>query len=195
MTGLEKIVQQIQQEAGQAAEAVISRAKLEAGQLMAQAKVEAQAQCAAIAVQSVSAVENQNNAAKSAAALATRRAVLTAKQQIISDAITAAQQSVYALPDSDYFALILRMAEKFALPQDGEILFSAADLARLPEGFADALAGVVKNGSLAISRESREIDGGFVLVYGGVEENCSIEALFYAARESLQDKVQELLFS
>ena len=34
-----------------------------------------------------------------------------------------------------------------------------------------------------------------VVSYGGIEENCSIEALFYAARERLQDRVQELLFS
>lgn len=34
-----------------------------------------------------------------------------------------------------------------------------------------------------------------MLSYGGIEENCSIEALFYAARERLQDRVQELLFS
>ena len=39
------------------------------------------------------------------------------------------------------------------------------------------------------------INGGFVLTYGGIEENCSIDALFDAAHEVLQDKVQEILFS
>ena len=48
---------------------------------------------------------------------------------------------------------------------------------------------------LHISGDTRDIDGGFVLTYGGIEENCSIDALFDAAHEVLQDKVQEILFS
>ena len=86
------------------------------------------------------------------------------------------------------------MVEKFSLPQPGEIYFSAADLARLPADFDSRLEKAAK-GALQRSSETRPIDGGFVLTYGGVEENCSIEALFYAAREELQDKVHALLFS
>ena len=44
-----------------------------------------------------------------------------------------------------------------------------------------------------MAKQPRPIDGGFILVYGGVEENCSIEALFYAEQERLQDKVQAFL--
>ena len=51
-----------------------------------------------------------------------------------------------------------------------------------------------KGGNLTISKESRNIDGGFVLVYGGIEENCSIQALFHSEREYLADKVHENLF-
>ena len=29
-----------------------------------------------------------------------------------------------------------------------------------------------------ISEEARKIDGGFILVYGGIEENCTIKAVF-----------------
>ena len=39
------------------------------------------------------------------------------------------------------------------------------------------------------------MEGGFVLVYGGVEQNCSFAALFDAARDSLQDKLHALLFA
>ena len=54
--------------------------------------------------------------------------------------------------------------------QEGEILFSQRDLDRLPSGFEQELAQALPaGGSLKISREPRKIDGGFVLVYGGVE--------------------------
>lgn len=173
---------------------VVAQAKEEAGQLAAKAAEDARTQSGAILAKSKTDVQNHLAAARSAAELAQRRAVLAAKQEIIGEAIESARQSIYKLPDSDYFALILKMISKFSLPQEGELLFSPADLGRLPASFETSLAKSA-NGKLTVSRETRDIDGGFVLSYGGIEENCSIEALFYAARERLQDRVQELLFS
>lgn len=194
MTGLEKIVQQIRDEAQQAADAVIAQAKEEAGQLAAKAAEDARTQSGAILAKSKTDVQNHLAAARSAAELAQRRAVLAAKQEIIGEAIESARQSIYKLPDSDYFALILKMISKFSLPQEGELLFSPADLGGCPPALRPRSRNP-RTGKLTVSRETRDIDGGFVLSYGGIEENCSIEALFYAARERLQDRVQELLFS
>ena len=65
------------------------------------------------------------------------------------------------------------------------------------EGFEDQLNAALKEKGavLTVSEDTRDIDGGFVLTYGGIEENCSFEALFDSAHEVLQDKVQEILFS
>ena len=194
MTGVEKIVQQIQDDAQQAAQAALARARDEARQIMEQVRGETDAQVAAIEAQSAAAVAAAHESAKSAAALARRRAVLEAKQEIISSAIAEAQKAACALPEQEYFALILKMIGKYSLPLDGEILFNPADKKRLPDSFADALAKQAK-GTLRISDETRGIDGGFVLVYGGIEENCSFAALIDAARETLQDQVQALLFA
>lgn len=194
MTGLEKIVQQIQSEAQQAADAVIAQANAEAAEIANKAQEEGKAQIALIEAQSKTDVANVLSAAKSAAALQVRRAVLEAKQELIGKVIDDTQKSIYLLTDDEYFALILKMVKKFALPERGEILFSASDLKRLPADFSAKLAEAAPAG-LIVSDETRKIDGGFVLIYGGVEENCSFDALFYAARENLQDKVQELLFS
>lgn len=194
MTGLEKIVQQIRDEAQQAADEALAQARREADEIAVQAEADARAEADAISAKAQAAVKNQLDAARSAAELAQRRAILAAKQEIIGAAIDSARESIYKLPDSDYFALILKMVGKFSLPQEGELIFSPADLKRLPASFETSLAKSAK-GKLTVSRETRGIDGGFVLSYGGIEENCSIEALFYAARERLQDQVQELLFS
>ena len=45
-----------------------------------------------------------------------------------------------------------------------------------------------------MSEKAKEMDGGFILVYGGVEENCTIRAMFDANRDHLSDKVHEVLF-
>ncbi len=93
--------------------------------------------------------------------------------------------------------MILKLAVKSAQSGEGEILFSAKDLARLPQGFEEKLNAALKGrgAALRISGDARDIDAGFVLTYGGIEENCSIDALFDSAHELLQDKAQEILFS
>ena len=92
---------------------------------------------------------------------------------------------------------ILKLAVKSAQDGKGELLFSSKDLARVPEGFEDRLNAALKDkdAALRISKDTRDIDAGFVLTYGGIEENCSIDAIFDSAHELLQDKVQEILFS
>ena len=39
------------------------------------------------------------------------------------------------------------------------------------------------------------MNGGFVLAYGGIEENCSIDALFEERADALSDAVRKILFS
>ena len=93
--------------------------------------------------------------------------------------------------------MLLKLAVKSAQTGEGELLFSAKDLARLPEGFEEQINAALKDKGavLHVSAGSRDIDAGFVLTYGGIEENCSFDAIFDSARETLQDKAQELLFS
>ena len=45
-----------------------------------------------------------------------------------------------------------------------------------------------------LSDQTKEMDGGFVLTYGGIEENCTIRAVFAAKKDELSDKVHEMLF-
>lgn len=75
-------------------------------------------------------------------------------------------------------------------------MFQNDDLERMPDDFPAKIekAAQEKGGSLVLKKEPREIDGGFVLVYGGVEENCSAGALFASQRDELADKVHAMLF-
>ena len=56
------------------------------------------------------------------------------------------------------------------------------------------LAAAEKGGSLVLSKEQKAIEDGFILVYGGIEENCTLKALLDAKKDELQDKVNEILF-
>lgn len=197
MTGLEKIIGQIKGESDAAAAQVLGKAKAEADGILSEAKVEAERECARIEHDSAAAVADRLARAKSAADLQKRKTILAKKQSLIGEVIEKAKHQLENLPDGEYFDFILKLAAQSVWAEEGKILFSQKDLSRLPAGFEEALnqAASAKGGKLTVSRETRTIDGGFVLVYGGVEENCSLTALFESARENLQDKVQELLFS
>lgn len=197
MTGLDKILSQIASEARSSADAKIAQAQQQADVIINDMEKQGKAACEDIAQKSAAEVAAVLARAESSAALQKRKAILSAKQQIIGEIIEKAKQSIYAMPQDEYFKLILKMATKYVLPQSGEILFSDRDLSRLPGDFEKSLNSAikVKGAVLKISQETRAIDGGFVLVYDDVEENCSVAALFDAIRDTLQDKVHELLFS
>ena len=197
MTGLEKILYQIEEEAKSSADKIIEDANKEAQAIAAKADATCQELKAAAEVKATANAEDILKKSRSAAAMQRKKNLLTAKQEVIGEVIDKAQKSLYAMDDAAYFALIEKMLDKFVLAEEGEIRFNAKDLKRMPAGFEKKIAAAAqkKGGVLALSSQTCEIDGGFLLVYGGIEENCSFAAMFAAEKESLQDKVHTLMFT
>ncbi len=197
MTGLEKILKVIEDEAASNAQAILNQANKEAEAILLSAKLEAEKKCAEIAAKSEADVKDIVSRAKSAAALLQKKAVLDAKQRIITNVIENAKNALLGLKDKEYVEIILRMVSKYAHNKPGKILFTADDKKRFPADFEATLNKFLaeKQGAvLTISEEAARIDGGFILEYGDIEENCSFEALFSAAKEDLQEKVNAFLF-
>lgn len=196
MTGLDKITQNIKNEVDSHISELLAKTHEEANAIQKEAEHIGAEQSAFIKQQAEKEAAAIRERAKSAAYLQKRRAILDAKQQIIAGIIKKAKESLYALPDKEYFELTLKMIRKYALPQNGDIIFSLADQKRLPENFEKTINSVLKEKGalLKISSKTRNIDGGFILTYSGIEENCSFEALFDAKYDILLDQVNKLLF-
>jgi V/A-type H+-transporting ATPase subunit E len=197
MTGLEKILKAIEDEAQAGADKVLSEAYKQAEEILAAARLDAENRCNQIAEKSAADVKNIISRAESAAVLQEKKILLNAKQQIIGDIIAKARNSLAALPDSEFTDTILAMVKKYAHNKPGKILFSASDRNRLPQDFNDRLKSALSDkpaAALTLAGEAADIDGGFLLVYGDIEENCSFDALFSASKEVMQDKVNSLLF-
>ena len=189
MTGLEKITSEIKADADKSVAAIIDKANAEASGILAGAEKEAAEAVAKINHDVSVRLSASKSTAESAAALRKRRLILEEKQKLIGEVIEEAKNLIYALPDNVYF-------EKILNPAEGTIIFNAKDLSRLPADFETKLnaVAVAKGGKLTVSKETRPIDGGFVLLYEGIDQNCSITSLFEANIESVQDKIQKLLF-
>ncbi len=77
----------------------------------------------------------------------------------------------------------LQSVKTYVLPQEGEIYFSVKDLENMPVGFGKEIEEIAlaKGGKLTVAGAGRDnIDNGFILAYGGIEENCTIRAMFDA---------------
>ena len=197
MTGLEKMVSQILEEADASAAVTISDAEKKAAEILDEAGKKADEIRQQREEQSRAKVKSYDERTASAADMKRRTAVLAARQELIGSVIADACERVKNLDEEKYFEILKNMAGKYLLPKDGEICFSPKDLERMPADFREEIRSMAekKGGALEFSGEARNIDGGFILVYGGIEENCSIDAVFAEKRDELLDQVRKILFA
>ena len=197
MSGLEKMIRQIEDEARQKAEQILAEADRQAEQIRKDEAAACEQELTKIAEKSTRDIALQQQKSASNTERRQRLALLETKQEIIGDAIGQALKTVQAKSGLEYFNLIRATARRYVRGQAGVIVFSREDLDRMPKSLPSELEKIAaeKGGSLTISDKPRQTDGGFVLIYGGVEENCTFPALFEAHKEQLQDKVHALLFA
>lgn len=196
MTGLDKIINQIQEEAEASAKERAEAAAKEAEAILAEAKAACEAMEQEAAAKAAAERENQAGRAASAAEQRRKTVLLQTKQEIIAEIIGKAYETLKNKDTESYFLTMEKLLKTYVLAEDGEIYFSEADLERMPADFEQKIkaAAEAKGGHLILKKEPKAIPDGFVLVYGGVEENCTLKALFDVKRDQLQDKVNEILF-
>ena len=193
MSGLDKMKSRIFEEAEQSAAELLDQAKKDAEKIVKDAVEKAGADAEHIRVKAAADAKEYAKRAD----MNRKQALLAAKQDVIRSVLEDAYSQVMNMDDAAYFEMLGKMLDKYMLAQDGAICFSKRDLDRMPKSFAEKIdaSAKAKGGKLVISEEARKIDGGFILVYGGIEENCTIKAVFDAKREELADVVKRQLFS
>ena len=197
MAGLDKIVNQILADAEQNAADRLETARKEADGILEQARME----CRMLEEEAAKKEEEirslQESRRQSAAVQQQKTAILRAKQEVIQEVLDEAYEVLKNQEVSAYFDMIEKQIRTYALSEVGEIYFSEKDLGRMPEGFESRLTAAAKEcgGRLKLMKESRPITDGFVLVYGGIEENCTLKALIDAKRDQLSDRVNRILFA
>lgn len=194
MTGLEKIIEEIRTEASENADKVISKAKEEADVVISDAQEKGRKKADLILENAKKKSQDILSRGDSSANLEKQKAMLVAKQQVINEMLENTLSYMENLEDKEYFSLILKLIEKNSQSQKGEIAFSKKDISRLPDSFMEKVNSVSK-GELKLSDNTANIKSGFVLIYGGIEENCSFDAMFRSKHEELTDEISALLFT
>ena len=186
-TGLDRIIEQILADAEAKAAEQVAAAEEEAKKTLADAAAEAEQKANVLLADSEKVGADIKARAASTAEFTRRRTVLAAKQNAIRDVIAAAQKELHDLPDDEYFSVLLKLAQKNAQ-------LNEKALARMPQDFSAQLKAVVPGTNITVSNTPCNIPDGFLLVYGGIDVNCTFASLFEAAGDTLQDLAGGMLF-
>lgn len=160
-------------------------------QIMAQAKLDANKISAEIADRAQSKVKQMQAASKSRCDLETRNAFLKRRREEIDKTYSEILNKMKNLPDEDYFELIYTFAKKLS-GMSGVVLLNEKDMNRLPKDF---LARLEECGVKAeLSKMPCDIESGFILKCGDIEENMDFSAILSEKRDAIEDFINQELF-
>ncbi len=189
MSGVEKITARLNEETAAQCEEILVAAKNKAAEIVGRAQAEGNA-----VIQKAEAEANKRGeqilaSAASQSAANARKAMLAAKVDLINEVLSVAKQSLHDLSDEAYFNALAGLARKNRRDGVGEMLMCERDLRRMPKDFIDKLGYGVKVSPIPVN-----IEDGFILKYGEIEQNCTFSALFSAFSQELQARAASLLF-
>ncbi len=190
MSGLDRIIDGILDDAKRESEKITDEARAKSDEIVQKATEKAEKIIENAKVLAENEYNQMMKNAQSASEITEKRLLLHEKQNIINDVIDAAKLKIMQLDDESYFKFMERLLKKCASDEPGEIILSEKDKSRVSKSFMDA----AKAKGLKMSDETRSIDGGFVLIYGDIEENCRIAAIMESEKERLYDIVNRFLF-
>jgi len=196
MSGLDEILNLIETQQQQGEELILKAAKSKAASIKAEGDKKAQIAYDEFMHRSKEQAEKDYENACNSVDADMKRRLLSCKVGLIDEAIEKTIAKLKALPDSEYFQLIIRLVEQHSQPEKGVISLSSSDLARVPADFESNLNEAVKKsgGSITLSKEAADIEDGFILSYGLISENCSFRAIVESEKDEIRDTAARALF-
>jgi V/A-type H+-transporting ATPase subunit E len=196
MSGLDKIVEEIHRQAETESGEILKKADEYCDTYMQEVKKEISEEISEYHKKAREERELYEAKTKSGMEFQERNSILKAKQQCIQECLCKAQKQIDNFSDEEYFKLLEKILKANIQKGSGVMKLSKRDLERMPEEFKSITKNLAEQagGELEISTEPAPIFNGFVLVYGDIEENCTIKALFDANEERLKDLANQKLF-
>ena len=186
-----QVIKKISDEAEASAKKILLEAEEEAGRILSEYKKKVAELEASEKKKIEKAVSEDALRRESGAALESRKALLSKKQELISKAFDLAYEKLSALSGEDLCDMILSLALVAADGRGGEIILSAGDKEAIGKKLSEKLS---ENSGIAVSEEVRESGGGFIFKRGDTEVNCTFRALCDEKRSSMSREIADILF-
>ncbi len=199
MTGTEKIIGRILQEAEDMAQELTQAARQQAETATARTMQEAKEQEARIVERARREAKEGASRTMAVADLTLRKELLAQKHRVLDEAFDKASQQFANLSDAHFVDIYLKLVLG-ALQKGSEGIAPAKeDAHRLGESFVaavnDALVQQGKNAEVVLLPARDGLCGGCVLVSGEMEIDLSVQSVLNNVRESNEGEVAALLFA
>ena len=196
MSGIEEILNMIDSQQKQTEDNLVAAAERKASALIYDGNEKAEKAYEDYIRKTTEQLGRDLENACSSADAAVKRRILARKIALIDETVEAALSKLDKLPDSEYFAVIERLAVKRLRKGEGVLALSRRDLSRVPDTLMKSLSAEAEKlgGSVELASEPADIENGFILSYGLISENCSFRAVVEAEREGVRDTAARELF-
>lgn len=195
MTGLEKIIEKIDTDSEKDCASVIAAAYEKAKKLESDAEAERKQMTRDILDGAAERAGEIAERGEASAQQIKRQTLLKAKIEIVNEVMETALSEIKSLGEKEYFDILLKLAVSNARKGSGVMLLSSKDIGQAPTGFINNVISQLPSGyEITISDKPADIDGGFILVYGDIDVNCTFEALVGERRDELKERVCSIIF-
>lgn len=198
MNGAEKIKERILTDAKRVHDKILDEAKVQAKSIIAEAEKEAFQKTTLItekAKEEAVLIKQRYQAAES---MEDRKNLLQVRQECIDEAFDLALKKLSNMPEDKYKLFIEGIILRIIKNEDGIIVFNERDKKRLGEGFISEINEKLKakglSAALSMAKDSLNTSGGFILRYGDLEINCTLEIILNMQRPNMESKVAKILF-
>lgn len=198
MKGTEKIIAHIRADGDAEAKKIIDAASKQAEEKRAESFKAALSEYEKLMQAGNAECEDILSGSRRIAEMEAKKSVLSVKQEMISAAFDAAREEIVNMPHDKYTQFLARMAAEAAASGMEEIVLNARDKAEVGKSVCKAanelLSAKGTPGKLTVSEDTADISGGVIVRFGGIETNCSIDALIRQRRSGLSTEVAAAMF-
>ena len=198
MKGTEKIIAHIRADGDAEAKKIIDAASKQAEEKRAESFKAALSEYEKLMQAGNAECEDILSGSRRIAEMEAKKSVLSVKQEMISAAFDAAREEIVNMPRDKYTQFLARMAAEAAASGMEEIVLNARDKAEVGKSVCKAanelLSAKGTTGKLTVSEDTADISGGVIVRFGGIETNCSIDALIRQRRSGLSTEVAAAMF-
>lgn len=198
MKGTEKIIAHIRADGDAEAKKIIDAASKQAEEKRAESFKAALSEYEKLMQAGNAECEDILSGSRRIAEMEAKKSVLSVKQEMISAAFDAAREEIVNMPRDKYTQFLARMAAEAAVSGMEEIVLNARDKAEVGKAVCKAanelLSAKGTPGKLTVSEDTADISGGVIVRFGGIETNCSIDALIRQRRSGLSTEVAAAMF-
>lgn len=195
MNGIDEILKKIEDDSDYEIKKLISDAENDAKNYVSDETKKAKDNASEIIENAKKRADIIRKNAKSGYEFLIKKDELAKKSEITGSFLKDIENELKNLPEKEYFDLIKKLILKYAEKNDGELMLSEKDKKRMPKDFFKNVNDELKKDGrfLTLCNSDIDADGGFMIKYGEVYENCTFSALIEDNVEKIKDEIYKML--